>query len=519
MSSTKILGVSQPISMAAPSQKDIQLNNSLNEYLQTFKCFESKEETCQRVKTLSKLNLLVKKWIKSLADVRIPNGRQVDAGGKLMTFGSYRLGVHSSGADIDTVIIAPRHVTRMDFFTSFKQILMKNPNVKELQAVENAFVPILTMTYSGIELDVLFARLDKPTIPENIDLSDDSLLVNLDESSIRSLNGIRVAEQLLKLVPNRDTFCQSLRAIKLWAKNHGVYSNAMGFFGGITWAILVARTCQLYPNAAPSKIIQKVFFVFSTWKWPFPVVLKQFGCVDSKLANLVWNPRKNLADRYHLMPILTPTFPEQNSTHNVSKSTLHIIQEEMKSALEICDQIQKGNATWNDLFEEINFFSRYKHFVALTINEDTNIGFFESKIRQLVQIIERNSQVKTAHINPRKLKNIRNESTWFLGLEFTENAKNLDLTSEIEGFKRNMARQQAKGIVGQIQLDATYVKRSDLIKFISLGDLKRGRFVKSKTAVNRKRPASSGDSTETKKPRVIDMSAVDSVLLKLKSNQ
>ncbi|EFP13099.1 hypothetical protein CRE_07701 [Caenorhabditis remanei] len=342
------------------------------------------------------------------------------------------------------------------------------------------------MTYSGIELDVLFARLDKPTIPENIDLSDDSLLVNLDESSIRSLNGIRVAEQLLKLVPNRDTFCQSLRAIKLWAKNHGVYSNAMGFFGGITWAILVAKTCQLYPNAAPSKIIQKVFFVFSTWKWPSPVVLKQFGCVDSKLANL--------------------------------KSTLHIIQEEMKSALEICDQIQKGNATWNDLFEEINFFSRYKHFVALTINEDTNIGFFESKIRQLVQIIERNSQVKTAHINPRKLKNIRNESTWFLGLEFTENAKNLDLTSEIEGFKRNMARQQSKGIVGQIQLDATYVKRSDLIKFISLGDLKRGRFVKSKTAANRKRPASSGDSTETKKPRVIDMSAVDSMLLKLKSN-
>ncbi|KAF1752602.1 hypothetical protein GCK72_019157 [Caenorhabditis remanei] len=220
--------------------------------------------------------------------------KDVDAGGKLMAFGSYRLGVHSSGADIDTVIIAPRHITRINFFSSFKQILMNDPNVKDLEAVENAFVPIITTTYSGIELDVLFARLKKPTIPRNIDLSDDSLFVNLDEASIRSLNGIRVAEQLL--VPNRDTFCQSLRAIKLWAKNHGVYSNAMGFFGGITWAILVARTCQLYPNAAPSKIIQKVFLVFSTWNWPSPVILKHFDCVDSKLANLnklVWDSRIN----------------------------------------------------------------------------------------------------------------------------------------------------------------------------------------------------------------------------------
>ena len=45
----------------------------------------------------------------------------------------------------------------------------------------------------------------------------------------------------------------------------GIYSNALGYLGGVSWAMLVARTCQLYPNAAASTIVNKFFFVFEKW--------------------------------------------------------------------------------------------------------------------------------------------------------------------------------------------------------------------------------------------------------------
>ena len=69
----------------------------------------------------------------------------------------------------------------------------------------------------------------------------------------------------------------------------GIYSNVLGYLGGVSWAMLVARTCQLYPNAAPSTIVHKFFLVFSQWEWPQPVLLRQPDNVN--LGFPVWDPR------------------------------------------------------------------------------------------------------------------------------------------------------------------------------------------------------------------------------------
>lgn len=70
---------------------------------------------------------------------------------------------------------------------------------------------------------------------------------------------------ILNLVPDVGVYRTALRAIRLWAKKRGVYSNVMGYPGGVAWALMTARICQLYPTAAPAAIVGKFFPIYSQW--------------------------------------------------------------------------------------------------------------------------------------------------------------------------------------------------------------------------------------------------------------
>uniref|UniRef100_A0A8C4JZQ0 polynucleotide adenylyltransferase n=1 Tax=Dromaius novaehollandiae TaxID=8790 RepID=A0A8C4JZQ0_DRONO len=385
--------ITSPISLAAPKEFDCMLTQKLIETLKPYGVFEEEEELQRRILILGKLNNLVKEWIREISESKnLPQSVIENVGGKIFTFGSYRLGVHTKGADIDALCVAPRHVERSDFFTSFYEKLKQQEEVKDLRAVEEAFVPVIKLCFDGIEIDILFARLALQTIPEDLDLRDDSLLKNLDIRCIRSLNGCRVTDEILHLVPNIDNFRLTLRAIKLWAKRHNIYSNILGFLGGVSWAMLVARTCQLYPNAIASTLVHKFFLVFSKWEWPNPVLLKQPEECNLNLP--VWDPRVNPSDRYHLMPIITPAYPQQNSTYNVSVSTRMVMVEEFKQGLAITDEILLSKAEWSKLFEAPNFFQKYKYVFYGMEFTITYIRLPESFVR--IFLIEKSETLYTS---------------------------------------------------------------------------------------------------------------------------
>lgn len=98
----------------------------------------------------------------------------------------------------------------------------------------------------------------------------------------------------------------------------------------------------------------------------------------------------NIQDRYHLMPIITPAYPQQNSTFNVSLSTRTIMMEEFKAGLHITDDIMLGKSSWDKLFEPSPFFLKYKHFIVLLVMAETGddhlewCGLVESKVRLLI---------------------------------------------------------------------------------------------------------------------------------------
>uniref|UniRef100_A0A671L441 Poly(A) polymerase n=1 Tax=Sinocyclocheilus anshuiensis TaxID=1608454 RepID=A0A671L441_9TELE len=472
----KHYGITSPISLALPKEADLVLARKLTETLRPFAVFEEELELQRRILVLGKLNTLVKVWIREVSEVKnIPASVIDNVGGKIFTFGSYRLGVHTKGADIDALCVVPRHVERSDFFSSFYEKLKEQEEVKDLRAVEEAFVPVIKLSFDGIEIDILFARLALQTIPENLDLRDDGLLKNLDIRCIRSLNGCRVTDEILHLVPNIENFRLTLRAIKMWAKRHNIYSNILGFLGGVSWAMLVARTCQLYPNAVASTLVHKFFLVFSKWEWPNPVLLKQPE--DCNLNLPVWDPRVTPSDRYHLMPIITPAYPQQNSTYNVSASTRAIMVEEFKRGLAITDEILQNKADWSKLFEAPNFFQKYKHYIVLLASAQAEkqhlewVGLVESKIRILVGNLEKNEFITLAHVNPQSFpgpKEGTDNTMWVIGIVFKkmEGSENLnvDLTFDIQTFTDTVYRQaiSSKMFEQDMKITAMHVKRKQL---------------------------------------------------------
>lgn len=343
------------------------------------------------------------------------------AGAKVFTFGSFRLGVYGPGSDIDTLVVGPKDVSRDDFFKRFPDLLYKMAPpgaITDLTPVVDAFVPIIKFEWSGISIDLIFASLKQlSSIPPNLNLQDNQLLRGLEEADLRCVNGTRVTDAILELVPQKSIFRTALRGIKLWAQRRAIYANIMGFPGGVAWAMLVARVCQLYPKATSSVIILKFFRLMEKWNWPQPVLLRNIESGPLKVK--VWNPRVSepgiansrsvnmgqiyKGDSFHLMPIITPAYPSMCATHNITRSTMEIINRELKRGGQITDRIMSEKAHWKDLFVKHTFFTEdYKYYLSI-VSASTTLdaqhmwsGLVESKVRLLVGTLENHDSIALA---------------------------------------------------------------------------------------------------------------------------
>ncbi|KAL2156256.1 hypothetical protein VTH82DRAFT_1001 [Thermothelomyces myriococcoides] len=407
----RVYGVTPPISTALPTEEEKRLNNALHQELRAQGTFESPAETEKRKEVLRQLEKITNVFVQRAAAEKEPKNTILirDAIGRVFTYGSYRLGVYGPGSDMDTLVVAPKYVTVEQYFRIFPKVLveMAPPGaITDLTPVPEAFVPIIKFEFSGISIDLIFCSiqtLKQLPADKNWSLADNNLLRGLSENEVRSLNGTRVTDDILNLVPEPATFKLALRAIKLWAQRKAIYANIMGYPGGVAWAMLVARVCQLYPKATSAVIVNRFFHIMLKWPWPLPVLLKdiEYGCPVTRVA--VWNPKLYPSDRNHRMPIITPSYPSMCATHNVGRSSMAVIKDELEKGVQVTEDIMRGKRPWKDLFTKHTFFtSGFRYYLTVISSSRTkkaqNVwsGFVESRVRLLVNKLEMHPSIALA---------------------------------------------------------------------------------------------------------------------------
>eukprot|EP00189_Rhodosorus_marinus_P010128 CAMPEP_0184739966 /NCGR_PEP_ID=MMETSP0315-20130426/2909_1 /TAXON_ID=101924 /ORGANISM="Rhodosorus marinus, Strain UTEX LB 2760" /LENGTH=539 /DNA_ID=CAMNT_0027209269 /DNA_START=226 /DNA_END=1845 /DNA_ORIENTATION=+ len=403
------------------------LGKQLDEYLSDNKVHTTAYEKEHRVKVLETLKGICEDWIRGIADasvVGIPDGAI-----RICTFGSYHLGVDHPESDVDVLILCPKFVDRQkDIFCSrdvpctakretsrraLVEVLHKHSQVDELLAIPDAFVPVVKFVLDGIRIDLISAIIPQAEIPAELDsLSPNSdLFLKMDSSSRQGINAMRISREVIRLVPDEDAFRSTLRAVKLWARRRGVYSNILGYLGGISWTIMTAKVCTIFHPSPPAVLLYKFFQLFSYWDWPRPVVLAELEFEPQSPDLREWNPDLYPSDRRHVMPIVTPVNPMMNTTHNVSLSTYRVIMGELvrgySCMLSLCAEDIKNNENcrnlWGPLFERTEFFSWYPTYLKIDVSSDNSVtqtrwkGLVESRLRHLLQRLQ-NFQFICVHL-------------------------------------------------------------------------------------------------------------------------
>ena len=209
--SSKQWGLTPPISTALPTAGDTAQNAAMVEELKRQNNYEAPAETQKRQQTLQLLQSVTVEFVKEVSRRKqYPESHLGQFGGRIYPYGSYRLGVFGpgtfipfrellvtrltccAGSDIDTLVVAPKHVHRDDFFEVYPTVLrtLARDAVGSLTAVPDSFVPIIKLELNQIDIDLIFVSIvTKPSIPISLELKDNKLLDGLDQAGIRAITG------------------------------------------------------------------------------------------------------------------------------------------------------------------------------------------------------------------------------------------------------------------------------------------------------------------------------------------
>ena len=302
---------------------------------------------------------------------------------RLHVIGSAKMETWLPGDDVDCVCVIPRRTNRAEFFKAMVDLLPKHFK-REYRVISNVSVPIISVYCEGHNIDIQFAcfDIDKLEPFENISHTD---VMETDPESQAGLNAMRNATSILNIVPDHNIFRVLIRAVKVWARNRGIYGNKFGYLGGIACAIMVAKVCRQKQckNKQPTFIICEFFKQYSNhFNTPGAMVALNKKRLEKPTPGALWK-------------VLTPILPVQDTMARVNLSTKRIIRDEFRRAMSIMSDVDyvEKIILWEKLNEKFVVNKIECSYVLGTVepkptepklNVKKVAGFIEMKLHLLV---------------------------------------------------------------------------------------------------------------------------------------
>lgn len=160
----------------------------------------------------------------------------------------------------------------------------------------------------------------------------------------------------------------------------------------------------MFPKLGPAKLLEKFFYIYGyEWQWDKWNILIE---TEDNISRKVINDNNN---RQNGFTIMTPAYPQANSTFNINQYTKGIILDFFKSGYKIVSNILNTNELvtdnnqlyykqkWSELFREFPFFEKYNHYLEVNVvGQENNFfswkSFIEAKIRFIAKHIDENAK-------------------------------------------------------------------------------------------------------------------------------
>ncbi|MEO1270559.1 MAG: RNA repair domain-containing protein, partial [Myxococcota bacterium] len=157
------------------------------------------------------------------------------------TMGSTALGLDVVGSDLDLVVLGPTGLDRQDALTTLEMIVLGHLDATDVRWIGGPGGETLRCLIQGQEVDLQYAEAPDGLDPTTPLLWGDDAIRALPKEAQQAINGLREAAYLKSTLANDWALAQAgIRALKAWARVRELDNKALGYLGGLSWAILGA---------------------------------------------------------------------------------------------------------------------------------------------------------------------------------------------------------------------------------------------------------------------------------------